>query len=82
MKKKNNEEMQADIIVAEGEHREKLLQRLMEYDDYTDEEWTDMRRHMYRHARPLWNKDMDIFKHNVRMETYLHLGYNPKDILH
>jgi|TARA_R110000851_G_scaffold16879_3_gene54431 hypothetical protein len=59
-----------------------LKERLDDLNTYDEEEWIDMRKHMYRNARSLWNKDMDIFKYNVKTNCATQLGFDKRVILH
>ena len=64
------------------ENKKLLKERLDDIDTYDEEEWINMRKHMYRNARKLWSKDMDTFKHNIRSNCAEQLGFDKRIILH
>jgi len=64
------------------ENRKLLKIRLDDLDSYDEQEWIDMRRHMYRNSRKLWSKDMDTFKYKCRINCAEQLGFDKRIILH
>lgn len=75
-----------DVRVSfEEDYREEMKimeERLYHFDNYSDKEWRDMRRHFYKVNKALWDKDLETFKHKVKLTIKLQMGLTLQQILH
>ena len=69
----------------EQDYQEKIRmmnERLEHFDNYSDREWRDMRRHFYKVDRSIWHRDLETFKHNVKLTIKLQMGFTVQQVLH
>ena len=64
------------------ERMEIMNERLEHFNSYSDKEWRDMRRHFYKVDRDMWHKDLEIFKHKVKLTVKLQMGFTIQQALH
>ena len=75
-----------DVIVSfEEDYQEKMRimeERLDNFNNYSDKEWRDMRRHFYKVDRSMWHRDLETFKHKVKLTVKLQMGFTIQQVLH
>ena len=75
-----------DVIVSfEEDYQEKMRimeERLDHFNSYSEKEWRDMRRHFYKVDRSMWHRDLETFKHNVKLTIKLQMGFTVQQVLH
>lgn len=75
-----------DVIVSfEEDYQEKMRimeERLDNFNSYSEKEWRDMRRHFYKVDRSMWHRDLETFKHKVKLTVKLQMGFTIQQVLH
>ncbi len=75
-----------DVIVSfEEDYQEKMRimeERLDHFNSYSEKEWRDMRRHFYKVDRSMWHRDLETFKHKVKLTVKLQMGFTIQQVLH
>ncbi len=75
-----------DVTVSfEEDYQEKMRimeERLDHFNSYSEKEWRDMRRHFYKVDRSMWHRDLETFKHKVKLTVKLQMGFTIQQVLH
>jgi hypothetical protein len=80
---KNKKDKVMDGFEEDYQDRLRLMnERLEHFNSYSDKEWKDMRRHFYNVDRDMWHRDLETFKHKVRLTVKLQMGFTIQQALH